>query len=82
MEPLSYVTPRILVVGLTGICCPNNVIMGSELYSLLKGVVSVNDDLGADTAILFAVSQSSNGGSASCSLSLLRDRLLDLVPRE
>ena len=53
---LSKVTPRILGVLLMG----NGELLRWMCNSLLYSVMSVSEDLGAETSSLFVVSQSSN----------------------
>ena len=57
VSPLPRVTPRTLVVGLTGMGEPKSVTLGSNPYSRFQGVTKVNDDFGADTCILLEVNQ-------------------------
>ena len=51
--PLSSVTPRIWVVSVSGRGELNSVMWGLALYSLLYGVISVSDDLFAETLSLW-----------------------------
>ena len=55
--PLSSVTPRILVVGVTGIGELLSVTCGLVLYSKLYGVMRVSDDLLVETFILLWFNQ-------------------------
>ena len=58
--PLSYVTPKMVVVSLTGMGVLYSVTCGCTEYSLLKGVMSVSEDLFAETLSLLSVSQFSS----------------------
>ena len=55
--PLSSGTPRILVVGVTGMGELLNVTCGLVLYSKLYGVMRVSDDLLVETFILLWFTQ-------------------------
>ena len=58
--PLSSVTPRNFMVSVTGRGVFRRVMCGWALYSMLCGVISVSEDLLADTFSLFVVSQTSS----------------------
>ena len=60
VSPRSKVTPRILLEGVVGIGEPKIFMTGVMLYSLLKGVISVIVDFGAETDIRLEVSQISS----------------------
>ena len=58
--PLSSVIPKIVGVFVTGMGVLLMVTCGCTVYSLLWGVISVTDDLFAETLSLFCVSQCSS----------------------
>lgn len=60
VAPVSYVTPRILVVLLCGMVLLLSVTWGCTVYSLLCGVISVSDDLVGETVMRLCVSQCSS----------------------
>ena len=59
VTPLSSVTPRIFVVGVTGMGVLFSVMCGWALYSLLNGVRRVSVDFVVETFSLFCESQCS-----------------------
>lgn len=58
--PVSYVAPRIVVLGVRGMGVLLSVTCGRVWYSLLYGVISVREDLFAETFILLFSSQTSS----------------------
>ena len=58
--PLSNVTPSTVAVSVTGMGVLKSVTCGWAVYSRLKGVISVSEDLFVETLSLLFVSQCSS----------------------